>query len=161
MNPARSKRCLPKTTNARLTPRDWKAILFIGQAQPVATRHITTLWGASRAVVNRRARAWRDLGMVAVHTPEGMEGENRFTLTARGKAALVNRHGSEAADLRVPRAIGLVQLAHHELGATVHAALAVGGDDDALVMEQFLHEPTIRKRMRVSAGTQVVRAHAS
>ncbi|MCK6481708.1 MAG: replication-relaxation family protein [Planctomycetes bacterium] len=92
--------------------RDKLLLRFVSAAQPITIAQAATAVAMSVPMARRRLRVLRDLGLVHVHLPEGLNGQNRYTLTAQGALVLTTTFGEGT--YRARGGIERVNLPHHD-----------------------------------------------
>jgi hypothetical protein len=149
----RERACLP-----RLTPRDWVALRFVGEAGPAPSDAVGVIMGSpSDVVVRRRVRAWRDLGLVRVLVP-AVNAHNWLSLTEAGRHAASDKFGMEAGRLLAERTLPAAQFLAHTAGVVrLRAAVMAASVLVKPVLELVLHEDErqIRSRRGVGRGERV------
>ncbi|MBI4438180.1 replication-relaxation family protein [Candidatus Uhrbacteria bacterium] len=133
---------------ARRTVRDTLVLTLVERAQPVTIDQVARGVQMSVPMARRRLRVLRDLGLVTVHLPEGLNGPNRVTLAPAARPVLAAALGGEAGDYRVRDGVERVNLAHHDGQVDLYVALSVAcGRSRAWRLARFLFEGELRRAL--------------
>jgi DNA-binding PadR family transcriptional regulator len=149
MSRSKPKRAQRQPPGGRqLTPRDLLALKFIAEAQPVTRAQLERYLSMSQAMMYRRLRALRDLGMVQVHV-QGMEYPNYYTLTQKGQQEVARAFGLDPETVRTLRGIRRMNLAHHggQVDLYVSLQLACVRVKPPIDLTLFEFEGDIRRRL--------------
>ena len=140
---------------SRLMPREVEGLVFIAEAQPVATSVYQERLGVSVAVARRSLRKLRNHGLVNVFVT-AQEVPSHFALTKRGAVLLAETLDRRIDEFHVLRGIGKLPLRHHDVGAHLAASLyRAVHQNEGIVLESFLTESSIRRSRKLSASTQI------
>ncbi|MFA4844933.1 MAG: replication-relaxation family protein [Patescibacteria group bacterium] len=131
-----------------MTVRDKLVLRFVEKAQPVTIDQVAGGVQMSVPMARRRLRVLRDLGMVVVHLPEGLNGANRYTLAPSARPALAAAFGGDAEEYRVRVGVQRVNLAHHDGQVLLYAALSVAcARSHTWRLDRFLFEGDLRRAL--------------
>ncbi len=107
-----------------LTERDVSILYLVGTVGVARTRDVSRYFFGARATANDRLRKLYCAGYVDCFAPD-LAGDNFYTLTHRGRDAVLDRHDLDPAVLRTVRKLP-AKLAHHlaVLELRLHVAIA-------------------------------------
>lgn len=140
---------------SRLMPRELDSLIFMAEAQPLATTVYQEYLGVSVAVARRSLRKLRNHGLVNVFVT-AQENPSHFALTRRGAVLLAETIDRNIDEIQVIRGISKLPLRHHDGGAHLAAALyRAARQNEGVTIEDFLMESAIRRTRTLAASTQV------
>lgn len=93
-----------KNEGLTLTARDVTVLYAVGRCRALPTRDLVALSFGSRATASDRLRKLHVHGYLAVHVT-GLNSDNIYVLTEKGRRVLLEHPDVDAADISVPRAL--------------------------------------------------------
>lgn len=144
-----------------LTARDTQILYAVGVLAPVRAEEIGQLLfptsseaeRARRSTVRARLLKLAKTGHLTILRPPLVSEANRYALTAKGRALVVDASGADKGELKVMTVIGRTNLVHHDMITMARVALVLACREHPHVLLHAFHtERELRREARTAAS---------